>query len=197
MSELLAVRHGETPWNDAGRAQGWAPVELSERGRAQARELRERLAAREGTVDHVVASDLPRARETARVLVDGTDLPAPNFERAFREVDVGVLQGLPHERVYALDEATPAFLETPPERGESLRDMAARVRDGLESLRAGVGPGETVLLVTHGGPLRVLLAEALGTPLGEAILTHSPENCSVHAFDLDGDLALAGAPPEA
>ncbi|MBV9775085.1 MAG: histidine phosphatase family protein, partial [Gemmatimonadetes bacterium] len=40
---LTLVRHGSTPWNEAGRYQGWGDPPLSERGRAQALRLRARL----------------------------------------------------------------------------------------------------------------------------------------------------------
>ena len=69
MNRVLFVRHGETTWNRESRIQGWASTPLTGRGRDQARATGRLLRA--AGVDRVVASDLRRARETARLLREG------------------------------------------------------------------------------------------------------------------------------
>ena len=69
---LLLLRHGRTAWNDAGRAQGHADIELDATGHVQAK-----LAARHLTdleIAGLWASDLTRARQTAAYLADRTGL---------------------------------------------------------------------------------------------------------------------------
>jgi len=192
MTGLLTVRHGETDWNREGRIQGWAPVGLNERGRDQARRLAGDLGDLLGeppTVDRLVVSDLRRTRETAEVLRGELGLPEPTPERAFRERNVGVYQGLPADHVVERhpdleDLGSVTGLSVTPEGGESLADLAERVREGVGALRGSAGADDTVLLVTHGGPIRVLLADALASELDAAIREHAPSNCGLFAFEL-------------
>src|SRR5436190_14632330 len=86
VTTLLLARHGETDWNHARRWQGHADRPLTERGRAQAASLAERLA--DIALDAVYASDLQRARETAAVVAAKQGLEVIEL-RDLREVDVG------------------------------------------------------------------------------------------------------------
>ena len=86
MTTLLLARHGETDWNRARRWQGHADRPLTDRGRAQAAALAERLA--DIALDAVYSSDLRRARDTAEAVaaIQGVDV----VELAeLREVNVG------------------------------------------------------------------------------------------------------------
>lgn len=182
---LLAVRHGETAWNREGRLQGWAPVGLTDRGRDQALTLGADLATRD--VDRVVASDLVRTRETVALFREAGVTPEPTFDGRWRERGVGVYQGLLAADLF---ERHPEFstdagvlaLRARPEGGESILDLRERVLAAVDDLR---GTGETVLVVTHGGPLSVLRAAATGTDLLTVVEEYSPENCSVLALHLD------------
>ena len=90
MTTLLLARHGETDWNRARRWQGHAVRPLTDRGRAQAAALSDRLA--DIALDAVYSSDLRRARETAEAvaLPHGLDvIVLPEL----REVDVGSWEG--------------------------------------------------------------------------------------------------------
>jgi probable phosphoglycerate mutase len=199
MSTVLAVRHGQTAWNRTGRMQGWAPVRLDDTGRAQARRLGPRLADR-WAVDRVVSSDLERTLETASVLAEAGSLPEAARDSAFRERHVGRYQGLPKEPLRAADGGRPDLpdisdVDVTPEGGESLRTMAERVRAGFASLVETAEEDETVLLVTHGGPIRTLLGAAHDQSLSVAMDAHDPGNCSVTAFEsTDGEPAAATRP---
>jgi probable phosphoglycerate mutase len=180
---VLLARHGETGWNRDDRIQGWAPASLTDRGRDQARRLGRSLSAT-CDVDRLVGSDLRRARETAAVLRDCGVGPAPTYSRAWRERDVGVLQGLDRERLFDRHPEYRAAAgvmgaRATPEGGESMLDLRERVLDGWERLLGAATPGETVLVVTHGGPIYVLLGHARGMDLPSAFLDHSHDNCAV------------------
>jgi probable phosphoglycerate mutase len=189
MTTVLAVRHGETPWNREGRIQGWAPVGLTDRGREQARAAGQRLA--EFDVDRLVASDLERACATATELQRVGVTADLTLERAWRERDAGRLQGLTDDAVYDHRpdhdrEESLVGLEPAPTGGESLDTVRSRVESGLASLRDQVGPDGTAVVVTHGGPLRLLLGFAEGLPPRQAIEAHAPGNGSIHAFAVAG-----------
>ncbi len=88
---LLLLRHGRTAWNDAGRAQGHADIELDATGHVQAELAARHLADLE--IAGLWASDLTRARQTAGYLADRTGLDVDEDAR-LREFDVGERQGL-------------------------------------------------------------------------------------------------------
>ncbi|PSQ18778.1 histidine phosphatase family protein [Halobacteriales archaeon QS_8_69_26] len=195
---VLLTRHGETPWNAARRIQGWAPVGLNDRGRDQARTAAGRIDGAYD-VDRVVASDLTRTRETTRILRSALGLPhdAVTFERGWRERDFGVYQGLGYDEVYegrpefAVGETGVASFRATPEGGESTLAARERVMDAWERLLEGLDPGETVLVVTHGGPIHVVLADVAGHDLVTELDEHSNDNCAVSEIRVvDGDPTL-------
>lgn len=200
MTRVVVVRHGETDWNRNGRMQGWAPTPLNDLGREQATAAGEYLAA-EYDVDRVVASDLERTRETALRLCEALPVdPAGErvgYDRAWRERDLGVYQGLAYEDMYdrfpafGLGEAAAEAAARVPEGGESLLDLRARVLDGWAALLAAAGDAETVLVVTHGGPIHFLLGHVKGLDVREAFLEHSMANCGVTVLERPPDAPAA------
>ncbi|MFC7070074.1 histidine phosphatase family protein [Halobaculum lipolyticum] len=184
MGTILLCRHGETPWNRDRRVQGWAPTELTERGREQAAALGEFLAD-EYAVDRVVASDLERAAETARAVARATGVEA-SFDARWRERDFGRMQGLAYDELfgvypeYTLSEIGYAAAETVPESGESLLDMWARVTAAFDDLCESVGVDETVAVVAHGGPLYAVTGTVKGLDIVAAVLDQEQGNCAVN-----------------
>jgi probable phosphoglycerate mutase len=189
MTTVVCLRHGETDWNANRRLQGWAPTPLNERGREQAASAGEHLMDYE--FDRVIASDLRRTRETAELVCNSVE-PDPAFESVWRERDFGVYQGLTYETMF---EEYPEFdvsqsgrpaLDATPERGESLVDLRERVLGGFERL-LGDAAGETVLVVTHGGPLYAVLSDAKNLDYMTAVTEGSQQNCAVNELHYDSD----------
>ena len=164
---LLLVRHGETDWNLGSRFQGHADPPLNETGRAQARELAAALADR--SFDAVYSSPLRRAFETAEIIAAPHGLqPVP--DPGLREVAVGEWQGLTREEVERrFPEQYRRWLGFGQgwDEGETYEEMGRRVVATLLDL-ARRHDGETVLCVTHGGPIRAALASASGISHAEA-----------------------------
>ncbi len=164
--ELWLVRHGETDLNRAGVWQGQLDAPLSREGRAQATRLARRLARGSVAFDRLYASDLARARDTARILGEGLGLRVQEDSR-LRELCVGELSGRPREEVFtayaevlARTRADPWNTRLP--GGESLSDLRRRLLDFL----AGLPPGRH-LVVTHAGVIRVAIWLALGLTDGQ------------------------------
>jgi probable phosphoglycerate mutase len=113
-----------------------------------------------------------------------------SFESAWRERGLGVYQGLSYEVVeerfpiYGLSETAYRAVEATPEGGESFRDVKERVVGRFDGL--GGGDDETLLLVTHGGPLCILLGHVKGLGLTESLVNHHPENCAVTELLVNG-----------
>lgn len=155
---LFLVRHGETIWNAAGRYQGHADVPLSEVGRAQAAALARRLAGE--SLDVIYTSDLSRAHDTAKVIAAQHNLPVHRDPR-LREMSFGEWEGLTFAQMEARfpDQVTwwnADRLNRAPPGGETLGDGAAHVQAVLDDVLRR-HQDQTVVLVAHGGPLKLLL----------------------------------------
>ena len=179
MTLLTLVRHGQTDWNLERRIQGATDIPLNETGRADARNAAAALA---GTrYDAVYASPLARAQETARIIADELDLPAPVLTRGLREREFGEGEGL------LVDEYLQQWGDwtaTVP-GAETLEQVRDRAMDSLEriaraSRRRSAPRAESIIVVSHGGVLRSLLMHVSGGTLPRAgdVL----RNGSVHRF---------------
>lgn len=165
-TRLCLIRHGETDWNAERRLQGHLDIPLNSTGVAQA-------AAAAATLPKQVfsacySSDLLRAVHTARAACAVLGL-APRTTAALRERHYGHFQGLTyHEAAQRHADDYARFEARDPDfafaGGESLRDFATRIGDCLSEIVAR-HPGETVLIVTHGGVLDIAHRVATGKPL--------------------------------
>ena len=120
MIELVCETHSTTEDNEAGRATGWLPGRLSERGRREARELGRRRAA--DGIAAVFCSDLGRAVETATIAFADTGIPVLHDWR-LRECDYGSRNGMPAGEMHAHRRE---HLDVPYPDGESWRQAVTR-----------------------------------------------------------------------
>jgi broad specificity phosphatase PhoE len=158
---ILIARHGQSDWNATKRWQGHADRPLTQKGRGQAEALAARLAHID--LDAIYSSDLGRARDTAAVVADSQGLDV-RIEPDLREVDVGSWSGLTRaEAEERFPEGFARWQQGYPgwEDGESYEAMTDRVIAAVKRI-AAEHPDERVLVVSHGGPIRALHAEALG-----------------------------------
>jgi probable phosphoglycerate mutase len=160
------ARHGETSWNLAGRWQGQTDIGLNDRGREQAQALAERL--RGHGIARVRASDLLRARQTAEIVARVLGTGSVSIDPALRERSYGVFEGLTrdecaarHPVAWASYMADRTFSPPGAERQE---DLVRRMREAMRRAHdEEAGDGAAVLVVSHGGAIRALLASATGT----------------------------------
>jgi broad specificity phosphatase PhoE len=161
---LLLARHGETDWNRDRRVQGHTDIPLNEEGRRQAARLAARLQAFE--IHAIVASDLARAAETARI-VGKTLRLEPAFSAAWREIGLGVLEGRDgHGTQRDFGELVSAAARHQGPIGEGAESFSAfesRIVQGFERI-GREQPEKNVLVVSHGGTLKTLIAHLLGLP---------------------------------
>lgn len=159
------VRHGETEYNRKRIVQGRGiDSVLNETGHVQARALAYRLSA--VPFDSIYTSTLRRARQTAQILAQShQDVPVA-FLEDLEEMAWGVYEGAPPSddreeelrtikrrwRHGAFDEAI--------EGGESVLDVQRRALRAVDHI-LDHERGRTVLVVTHGRFLRIVLASLL------------------------------------
>jgi probable phosphoglycerate mutase len=163
MTRIVLARHGQTAWNAIGRLQGHTDIALDDTGRDQARSLARALAG--SGIAAVVTSDLSRARETGTIVADVLRLGEPHTDPELRERRFGVFEGLTRDqcasRHPAAWRAWIATTEAPP-GGESRDDAVTRMTRALERVATAAGP---VLVITHGGVMRLWLMNLLGTTI--------------------------------
>jgi broad specificity phosphatase PhoE len=150
VTTFLLVRHGETDWNFERRVQGHADRPLNDTGRAQARQLADELAGE--AIDAVYSSDLVRAHETARIVAERLGLEVIAMPD-LREKHFGTWEGLTDREILArFPEAQRGHWGD----GETTAEVSRRVLGALRRI-AETHPDGRVLIVAHGGPLRVAL----------------------------------------
>jgi len=188
---VLLVRHGLTPTTGKvlpGRAPG---LSLSAAGRRQAEVAATRLGRLE-RLAAVYASPLERARETAAPIAEAKKLRV-RVEPALIEFDVGEWTGGRLRRLrkrpeWRVIQHHPSGFRFP--GGESFTEMQARMTAAVERLVAR-HPGEAVVAVSHGDPIKAAVAHALGTPLDlfQRIVI-SPGSITAIAYHVEGPVVL-------
>lgn len=194
MGRWFLVRHGETDWNAAGRAQGQSQVPLNTAGRAQARALAVRLRPLRFTAAY--ASDLPRVTDTAAPILHGRDLHLVTLP-ALREKSFGEWEGMTFGEMEAHYPESYAELFSDdgsfaPPGGESDRQLFQRVAAAVERLRETHGHDRgDLLLVAHGGSLCAAIVHLLALP-ADSMWRFRLDNGGVSAITLydDGGAAL-------
>lgn len=164
MSRLLLVRHGITEFNSTRRFAGYSDVEMSDAGYRQVEKLRDRLANEK--IDIIYSSDLRRALVTAEVISSRHEVDIVTCPE-LREVNYGDCEGLTFQEINDLypevAESIANFdlikLKFP--GGESFEEFIERTSKFLDKLNQHA-PSETMLIVAHSGPLRVLVCRLLG-----------------------------------
>lgn len=158
---LLLVRHGESVLGAQNRYAGRLDPPLTSKGRRQVEELRRRFLR--FRVDCVFSSDLRRCRETVELL---SPRSAVVCTKRLREMDFGAWEGkTPAECRRLSPTVYRRWLQhsesVAPPGGEPLVRLAGRVRSFTDRVAARFSGG-TVAFVTHGGPIRILLASGPG-----------------------------------
>jgi probable phosphoglycerate mutase len=175
---ILLARHGETQWNVEGRHQGQTyDIPLSAQGRTQALALGRRLAGLD--LARAVASPLLRARQTAELALGGRPLA---LDARLVELSHGEWEGrLTSEIQEAHPDLRRAWRETPhlvsPPGGEGFRDVEARAWPAFREACEGLGPEDTLFIVTHDGVNRALLARILGLDLSRVWAFRQAPTC--------------------
>ena len=170
MTTLVLVRHGATSLTAEKRFSGGLASSnpgLTDDGRAQVREVADWLAPIGEAVDVVVASPVRRTRESADILAERLGAAVVE-EPGFAEMEFGTWDGMTFAEV---QEQRPDELESwlgsldiGPGGGESFREVEKRVLDGLSGVLERYA-GETVVVVSHVTPIKVLVSHAVDAPL--------------------------------
>lgn len=165
---IFLVRHGETLANREFRYIGARDDALSERGEAQAEHLADALSI--FPISAIYSSPLQRAYHTSLPIAARLGLEVKMDENLL-EGRFGTWEGLSRAEVLSRSPLDEQQLHTweadptlAPPQGESFADVQTRVSNLVERL-AQQHAGQEIVLVSHVGPIKVLLCAALGAPL--------------------------------
>ncbi len=165
-TEIILIRHGETEWNSQNRMQGHSNSDLSSVGQAQIQALGQWM--KNVPFDLIYSSDSLRAKQTAEAITQfsGHEL---QFDQRLREKNLGVFEGLTSEEARERHPEVFRLFKTAGSKyvideGESTQQLQDRALEIVNEIRIK-HPEERVLLVTHGGFIRVVMKHSLGLSL--------------------------------
>jgi broad specificity phosphatase PhoE len=148
---IYLVRHGQTNWNLEKKIMGQTDIPLNNFGRSQAQSLGKEISGLK--IDHIFSSDLLRTKETAEIVNKFFNVEV-SFDNRLRELNFGVIQGSLKEELsseyWDLVNAHPEEYDV-----ESFESVYNRIKGFFEDLaKKGLS---NVLIVTHGGALRMIM----------------------------------------
>ncbi|GIH26783.1 bifunctional RNase H/acid phosphatase [Acrocarpospora phusangensis] len=192
-TSVLLLRHGQTPLSIEKRFSGVGDPELTPTGMAQAEAAAGRLAREPYRIDAIVSSPLTRARQTAEAVGARVGLPV-RVDKGLREADFGAWEG---HTFAEIQERWPGELaawladpSVPPPGGESFTDAGRRVERARDRILTD-HQGETVLLVSHVTPIKLLVRYALNAPPESLYRMHLDLAClSIIDYYEDGPSVL-------
>ncbi|MFZ0151475.1 MAG: histidine phosphatase family protein [Xanthobacteraceae bacterium] len=186
MTKILLTRHGHVEGIKPERFRGREPLQLTERGTAEAAALAQRIAAR-WRPSHIYTSPMGRCIATAAAIARATGVAAKTCED-LNDIDYGAWQFKTFAEAKAQDAAlfaawfaNPQLVRFP--NGESLQDLAARTANALRMVLAR-HRDETVVLVGHDSVNRALLLELLELPLS-AYWRLAQDPCCINEIDVN------------
>ena len=165
MPILVLVRHGESQWNLENRFTGWVDVPLSEKGVEEAKRAGERLKKENIHFDKAFTSDLARAQNTLKFVLEclGQSSIPVEKNQALNERHYGDLQGLNKAETakkFGEDQVKiwRRSYDIAPPGGESLKDTATRTIPYFESkILPELNNGRNILIAAHGNSLRSIV----------------------------------------
>ena len=157
MKRLIIVRHGETKENELNICQGQEHGTLSEKGPRENEKLG--LELKQFSFQTIYSSPLRRALKTAETIQLHNPGSRIITDNRLMERHLGVLQGQTYPRLY---------LETDLyERMETIESVAERITNFLAEINSKQFNEETIVLVSHGYVIKVLLSLLRGLPVNE------------------------------
>lgn len=202
MATTILLRHGQSTGNADGILAGWTPgIALTERGREDARALGAHLA--DVPLAAVVSSPIQRCLDTAAALVDGRAIEV-EVDDDVGECHYGAWTGRrladltadPLWRVVQDHPSRARFPDSSEYAAESLAEMADRVVRAVRRHDARVeaehGPDAVWAVISHGDPIKAVVADAAGTHLDHFQRIHTgPASVTVVRYSAARPLLLA------
>jgi len=184
--EVLLVRHAETEQNARKRVQGQGHGKLSLTGLKQVEKLAKDLASEK--IDYIYTSDLGRCVKTAETIHKFHTNKPLILKTELREFKFGIFTGLPASWFWwARGAGSKVKIKIP--GFETTKDVTERIVPFMNHLLKA-HPNKRLVIVSHGGPIRILRALIEERPLKELLDEEIP-NCSVWRLKVTKPLKIS------
>jgi probable phosphoglycerate mutase len=191
MPTIFLIRHGENPANITKEfSYKHVDYSLTEKGRLQAQQTAAWCA--DQAMTQIYSSPLKRACETAEIIRRTLYLPAVHIREAFREINVGHLEGqrATTELWTQYTGITTAWEQGDASRtfpgGENYHDVLTRMRHGLQEIKATQPHDARVVIVGHGGIFNATICDLCHNMKPDDLACIENHNCSVTEIDRSG-----------
>lgn len=163
MNQLFLVRHGESEWNILSKVQGQSNINLTNKGKEQAKKIAKRLV--DEKIDMIFSSDLKRAHDTAMIIGELLNLEVKSLKE-LREISFGVWEGLTTKEImekymneHIIWMTEPHKLNLP--KAEKLIDLQERLLSIVNDI-IKKNKNKNILIVSHGASIKALILGILG-----------------------------------
>lgn len=185
--KMIFVRHGK---DDDRYRGGWNQLDLIAEGHKQAQQLAKYLKEynSEYKITHIISSDLPRAKTTAKYIANELNLPMIE-DRRIRETNNGDLAGMLNDE--ALKKYPGLFfgsleMDEPYPNGESPQAFYLRIKTWFEDFMAEhENMNENTLIVTHSGVINIIYHLVNHILWNNQSNPHKISHCSIHVLNLE------------
>jgi len=175
--KLIMIRHPVTIANVKGVVQHEVMGDIAPKGYEQIERLVSRLQSEH--FDYCYSSDANRCKILAQAISSYHGI-SPQYSPLFREINNGVWNGRRKADIERLSLTDP--INSRPENGESLQDLANRAIQGLDLIK--FCKGERNILISHGWFLKMFLGLQLGMNPIDAIKKLKFSNCAISEIEL-------------
>lgn len=172
---MFLARHGATSWNQEQRLQGSKDIPLAENGIKQAHILAEKLSKL--SINRIITSNLQRAYQTAEIIGKRLGVGVER-EEGFNERSYGKFEGRIWPEVKKELETSYESLEA---YAEPFSDFSSRIINTFSNVLIS-HENQKILIVCHGGVLRVLLEHLRKTPSLSGNIGYELPNASAYVF---------------
>ncbi len=175
MKKIIIVRHGQTNSNAEGLTQGQIDTDLNTIGIEQAKKAGTFIRNNYNIIE-AWASDLKRTQQTAKEIIKDFKTSELLREMSFGKWENHLFKNIISEYPELVKEYSNASEKFKAPDGESFEDMHVRSINFLEKIN--MNDQKEILIVSHGGFMRVFLCSILGLPKRN-LLNFQFENCSI------------------
>lgn len=175
--KLYVIRHGRTSWNEKGLMQGRVNIKLSETGKKEAKDIREKL--KDINFDICISSPLKRTLETASIVTDNKYKIIT--DELLIERNLGEFEG----KKYAEYEKLKFWdykLNNDSYGVEPVKDILKRTSDFLNNLKEK--NYKTVLIVSHAATIRAINYNIIGYDSNTDFLEFKPVHGKVYEYEI-------------
>ncbi len=185
MARIFLIRHGETQANTEKRYQGQIDTPLNDTGLAQAEQLASTL--QQIPFDRFYTTSLKRAQKTAEI-VAAPHKRSPVIIPELAERNFGRWENMTAAQIkFSYPDIYTDWLKAPnvpiPD-AEPFGAFGQRVLSGLEKAMYDLGEEETIAIIAHGGPNRIMLHHFLGSSVTEHFWKIKQDNACVNIIDI-------------